>query len=147
MNEERKANEASQSIMLLQGPRAGGWARPLAAGTTATEALKQNWNKEYRNTKTEYRNTKKEYRNTKTEYRNTKAEYRNIKTEYRHTKTEYRHTKIEYRYSNTYFIATWNITLQNPESRNNTILQWAHPIKIIIKARLNVYFFLLLWWS
>ena len=75
MNEERKANEASQSIMLLQGPRAGGWARPLAAGTTATEALKQNWNKEYRNTKT--------------------------KTEYRNTNTEYIHTKTEYRYSNT----------------------------------------------
>ena len=80
MNEERKANEASQSIMLLQGPRAGGWARPLAAGTTATEALKQNWNKEYR---------KSLYRNTKT------------KTEYRNTNTEYIHTKTEYRYSNT----------------------------------------------
>ena len=88
MNEERKANEASQSIMLLQGPRAGGWARPLAAGTTATEALKQNWNKECRNTKTEYRNAKTAYRNTKTEYRNTKTEFINTKTEYKNTKTQ-----------------------------------------------------------
>ena len=51
LRKKRKANEASQSIMLLQGPRAGGWARPLAAGTTATEALKQNWKKENRNTR------------------------------------------------------------------------------------------------
>ena len=95
MNDERKANEASQSIMLLQGPRAGGWARPLAAGTTATEALKQNWNKEYRNAKTGYRNKKTEYRNTKTEYINTKTEYRNTKTEFRNTKTECRNATTE----------------------------------------------------